>query len=308
MTYERIRITTRKSPLALWQARHVQAALTAAHPQLTVTLHPVETEGDKLLDAPLAKIGGKGLFVKALEQALLNEEADIAVHSMKDMPVILPEALPLVAICKREDPTDAFVSNSFATFDALPKGATVGTSSLRRHSQLKMLRPDLNVVNLRGNVQTRLTKLDDGEFDAIILATSGLKRLGYDRRIRETFAPEKMLPAVGQGALGIQSRNDPALIHLLNVLQDPVSHACVMAERAVNEKLEGGCQLPVAIYAEPHGHTISLKAQVSDVDGKHVLTSRLAGSMTAPTALGHAVGEELLAQGAGEIIQAIYND
>ncbi len=308
MARETLRIATRKSALALWQARYVQTQLQEAHPELDIVLHPMSTQGDKLLDAPLAKVGGKGLFVKALDDAMLRGEADLAVHSMKDVPVTLTKGLILAAICQRADASDAFVSNQCETLMDLPTGAKVGTSSLRRQYQLKKLRPDLVLENLRGNVQTRLTRLDDKDFDAIILATSGLQRLGYHNRIRQSFTIEEMIPAVGQGAIGIACREDDELIRLLHSLHDDKTHACVMAERAVNEKLNGGCQLPIAIYARPYGSTMSLLAQVSDCQAQTILTSRLAGNLSAPMALGHAVGEDLLAQGALDIINRVYDE
>ncbi|MFZ2320968.1 MAG: hydroxymethylbilane synthase, partial [Pseudomonas sp.] len=250
MSIREIRIATRKSALALWQAEYVKACLEQAHPGLLVSLVPMVSRGDKLLDAPLAKIGGKGLFVKELETALLDNEADIAVHSMKDVPMDFPEGLGLFCICEREDPRDAFVSNTFASLDELPAGSVVGTSSLRRQAQLLALRPDLKIHFLRGNVNTRLAKLDAGEYDAIILAAAGLIRLGFGARIRASISVEASLPAGGQGAVGIECRSADAEIHaLLAPLHHRETALRVTAERALNKHLNGGCQVPIACYA-----------------------------------------------------------
>ncbi|MEJ6655424.1 MAG: hydroxymethylbilane synthase, partial [Pseudomonas sp.] len=246
-----LRIATRKSALALWQAEYVKARLEELHPGLTVSLVPMVSRGDKLLDSPLAKIGGKGLFVKELEAALLADEADLAVHSMKDVPMQFPDGLGLYVICEREDPRDAFVSNAYESIDALPQGSVVGTSSLRRQAQLMARRPDLQIRFLRGNVNTRLAKLDAGDYDAIILAAAGLKRLGFDERIRSCLAPELSLPAGGQGAVGIECRSEDTELHaLLAPLNDLDSALRVRAERALNNHLNGGCQVPIACYAE----------------------------------------------------------
>ncbi|MCG8534376.1 MAG: hydroxymethylbilane synthase, partial [Pseudomonadales bacterium] len=251
MTNRVLRIATRKSPLALWQAEYVKSRLEQAHSGLTVELIGMTTKGDVILDTPLAKVGGKGLFVKELEVAMLEKRADIAVHSMKDVPVEFPEGLGLVVICEREDPRDAFVSNHYNSIDELPQGAVLGTCSLRRQAQVRERRPDLKIVDLRGNVNSRLQKLDDGQFDAIILAAAGLKRLGFDKRIRRAMPAEESLPAVGQGAVGIECRLDDAeTIALLQTLSDTDTTARVMAERAMNNRLEGGCQVPIAGYSE----------------------------------------------------------
>ncbi|MCS2607912.1 hydroxymethylbilane synthase [Halomonas dongshanensis] len=307
----KLRIATRKSQLALWQAEHVRERLMAAHDGLEVELVALSTKGDKILDTPLSKIGGKGLFVKELEEAMLDGRADIAVHSMKDVPMLFPEGLGLSVILEGEDPTDAFVSNHYATIDELPEGARIGTASLRRGLQLREARPDLEILNLRGNVQTRLAKLDDGEFDAIILATSGLKRLGLHSRIAQALPPEVCLPACGQGALGIECRlHDPELIALLTPLDDPDTATRVRAERAMNTRLEGGCQVPIAGYAvlDAASETLWLRGLVGNPDGSQVLRAEGRGSMHEPEALGLRVAEELLEQGAGEILAEVYGN
>lgn len=302
-----LRIATRSSPLAVWQAEYVQQRLEALHSGLTVELVRMTTQGDKILDAPLAKIGGKGLFVKELEQAMMAGDADIAVHSMKDVPMVLPEGFELPVICEREDPRDAFVSNQFNHLDELPAGACVGTSSLRRSAQLTALRPDLKIESLRGNVQTRLGKLDDGQFDAILLAAAGLKRLGLIDRIRYELPPEVSLPAVGQGAVGIECRlGDEQTKALLAPLNDPDTWDRVSAERAMNRKLEGGCQVPIAGFAELNGDNISLRGLVASEDGNTVLRAEATAPRAEAEALGIRVAESLLADGAGDILQAIY--
>lgn len=309
MSQQVIRIATRKSPLAMWQAEHIQARLEALHPGLTVELVPMSTQGDIILDTPLAKIGGKGLFVKELELAMMEGRADIAVHSMKDVPMNLPEGFALPVICKRHAPTDAFVSNHYHAFDELPQGAVVGTSSLRRELQLRALRPDLVVKSLRGNVQTRLAKLDAGEFDAIILATSGLQRMEMDSRIRQELPAEVSLPAVGQGALGIETRaGDDEIIQLLAPLRDENTWLTVSAERAMNRHLEGGCQVPIGGFAElvDEGANIRLRALVGEPDGTLLLRAEQTGSAQDPEALGVAVAEALIAQGAKAILDRVY--
>ncbi len=304
-----LRIATRKSQLALWQAEHVRDLLMAEHPGLTVELVALSTRGDKILDTPLAKVGGKGLFVKELEEAILDGRADIAVHSMKDVPMHFPEGLGLSVIFAGAEPTDAFVSNDYGSLDELPQGARVGTSSLRRGLQMRETRPDVEILTLRGNVQTRLAKLDAGEFDAIILATSGLKRLGLGERIAQELPPEVCLPACGQGALGIECRsNDPELISLLAPLDDPITATRVRAERAMNTRLEGGCQVPIGGYAvfEEDGQTLWLRALVGNPEGTEVLRAEGRGSIHEPEALGVRVAEDLLEQGAGEILAQVY--
>ncbi|GEK46462.1 porphobilinogen deaminase [Bisbaumannia pacifica] len=306
-----LRIATRKSLLALWQAEHVRDRLQAIHPGLEVELVAMSTRGDQILDAPLAKVGGKGLFVKELEEAMLDGRADIAVHSMKDVPMHFPEGLGLSVILEGAEPTDAFVSNRYAGLDELPEGARIGTSSLRRGLQMKEARPDLEVLNLRGNVQTRLGKLDAGDFDAIILATSGLRRLGLGERIAMELPPEVCLPACGQGALGIECRtHDADLVALLAPLDDPETATRVRAERAMNTRLEGGCQVPIGGHAilEDDGRTLWLRALVGSPDGTRVLRAEGRGSAFEPETLGIRVAEDLLAQGAGEILAEVYGD
>ncbi|HLT04240.1 MAG TPA: hydroxymethylbilane synthase [Pseudomonas sp.] len=304
-----IRIATRKSALALWQAEHVKARLEQAHPGLKVSLVPMVSRGDKLLDAPLAKIGGKGLFVKELETALLENEADIAVHSMKDVPMEFPEGLGLFCICEREDPRDAFVSNTFDSLDALPAGSVVGTSSLRRQAQLLARRPDLQIRFLRGNVNTRLAKLDAGEYDAIILAAAGLIRLGFEARIRSFISAEDSLPAGGQGAVGIECRVDDAEVHALLA---PLNHADtadrVIAERALNKHLNGGCQVPIACYALLEGDELWLRGLVGQPDGARLLRAEARAPRGDAEALGVQVAEALLAQGADAILAAVYGE
>lgn len=304
----KINIATRKSPLALWQAEHVKSLLEQYHPGIEVELIGMTTRGDKILDAPLAKVGGKGLFVKELEHALLEQEADIAVHSMKDVPMDFPEHLGLAVIGEREEPKDAFVSNQYKSLDELPQGAVVGTSSLRRQCQISQHRPDLVIKSLRGNVNTRLAKLDAGEFDAIILAGAGLLRLGMEDRIASLLSTEQSLPAGGQGALGIECRmSDVELIELIKPLHHDDSACCVLAERAVNKRLEGGCQVPIACFAELTGDKqIFLRALVGSPDGKRILRSEVTGDMSIAEELGIGVAEDLLAQGAGEILKAVY--
>ncbi len=306
MPRKSLRIATRKSPLALWQANYVKDALQLANPGLTVELVTMTTKGDKILDSPLAKIGGKGLFVKELEHSLLRGESDIAVHSMKDVPMEFPEGLALSVICEREDPTDALVSNTYNRFAELPQGAKVGTSSFRRQCQLKQLRPDLEVRDLRGNVGTRLGKLDGGEYDAIILASAGLIRLGLSHRIQEQLSPEMCLPAGGQGAVGIETRaDDNEVLELLASLHHAETANRVIAERAVNFHLHGGCQVPIASFALIEGDSIRLRALVGQTDGSEILRSEKIGSIAEAHALGIAVAEELLEQGARAILDAV---
>ncbi|MFC3912834.1 hydroxymethylbilane synthase [Pseudaeromonas sharmana] len=303
----RIRIATRKSPLALWQANHIKARLEALYPQLDVELLPMSTRGDHILDSPLSKVGGKGLFVKELEQAILDGRADIAVHSMKDVPVEFPAGLDLCLICEREDPRDAFVSPRFPSLQALPPGSRVGTSSLRRQCQLRALRPDLQIGELRGNVNSRLAKLDAGEYDAIILAAAGLKRLGLDTRITELLTVETSLPANGQGALGIECRpDDTELLALLAPLAHEATALCVKAERAMNRALQGGCQVPIGAYACLQEQQLWLRGLVGSPDGQTVLRAECHGPATTAEALGHALAQQLLQQGADRILSAVY--
>ncbi|MGY4534665.1 hydroxymethylbilane synthase [Pseudomonas sp. TE3786] len=307
MSSREIRIATRKSALALWQAEYVKAALEAAHPGLIVSLVPMVSRGDKLLDSPLSKVGGKGLFVKELETALLENQADIAVHSMKDVPMDFPEGLGLYCICEREDPRDAFVSNTYESLEALPQGAIVGTSSLRRQTQLLAIRPDLQIRFLRGNVNTRLAKLDAGEYDAIILAAAGLIRLGFGARIRSSISVIDSLPAGGQGAVGIECRSADREIHaLLEPLHHHETALRVTAERALNKHLNGGCQVPIACYAELQGEQLWLRGLVGQPDGGLLLRAEATGSVKDPQALGVGVAEDLLQQGAAAILQAVY--
>ncbi len=309
MTTSTIRIATRKSPLAMWQAEHVAAALKAVHPGIEVELLGMSTQGDKILDTPLARIGGKGLFVKELEQGMLEGAADIAVHSMKDVPVELPDGLHLPVIMQREDPRDAFVSTHHADLDALPQGACVGTSSLRRQCQIMAQRPDLQLLPLRGNVNTRLRKLDAGEYDAIILAAAGLIRLEFGERIRAFIAPEQSLPAIGQGAVGIECRvDDPRVNDLIAPLHDLRTAICVRAERALNQRLEGGCQVPIAGHAMLDGDQLWLRGLVGSVDGRTLIRGELRGTAAEAESMGVALAESLLSQGADKILKALYAD
>lgn len=302
-----IRIATRESLLALWQAEYVATALKNAHPGLEVELVKMKSQGDKILDTPLAKIGGKGLFTKELEDGLLRGDADIAVHSMKDVPMELPEGLHLPVICPREDPRDAFVSNKFATLDSLPQGAVVGTSSLRRQAQLLARRPDLKIEFLRGNVQSRLRKLDDGMYDAIILASAGLKRLEQESRITEVIEVTTMLPACGQGAVGIECRIDDDEVNvMLASLNDARTSARVRAERAMNRRLEGGCQVPIGGYAELDHGVIVLHGLVGRPDGTEVVHGSISGYPEAAEELGAVLAEDLLARGADAILAEVY--
>lgn len=306
MSDNKLRIATRKSPLALWQAHYVSNALKAAHPDLEVELVAMSTKGDKILDSPLAKVGGKGLFVKELERAMLDGEADIAVHSMKDVPMEFPEGLGLTTICVREDPSDALVSNHYDSFEALPQGAKVGTSSFRRQCQLRNLRPDLEILDLRGNVGTRLGKLDNGDYDAIILASAGLIRLELGDRIRARLPYELSLPAGGQGAVGIECRlQDESTQALLECLQHDDTAYRVTAERAVVERLQGGCQVPIASYAELQGDEIYLRALVGSIDGQRIIRSEKTAAVSEAKALGISVAEELLAKGADAILDEL---
>ncbi len=309
-------IATRQSPLALWQARFVKDKLQRHHPDLTIHLLEMTTRGDKILDTPLAKIGGKGLFVKELEAALFDRQADIAVHSLKDVPMILPHGLAIGAYLPRHAPTDAFISNTYEHLDDLPMGAVVGTSSLRRECQLKAARPDLIIKSLRGNVGTRLSKLDDDEYDAIILATSGLQRLGLDARIRHELDAVICLPAVGQGVLAIECRgDDKQILELIRPLHDHATALCVSAERAMNRALEGGCQVPIAGFARLDAHTLHLEGRVGTPDGQILLidkgsvalaTDNTALAIEQAQHLGESIAQCLLNQGADKILQALY--
>lgn len=304
---QKLRIATRKSLLALWQANYVKAQLEYFHPELTVELVPMSSRGDVLLDVPLAKVGGKGLFVKELEQAMLSGDADIAVHSMKDVPMEFPEGLGLAVICEREDPRDAWVSNTYDAIDELPQGAVVGTSSLRRQSQILAARPDLKVKFLRGNVQTRLAKLDDADYDGIILAAAGLLRLELEDRIRGYIPPEECLPAGGQGAVGIECRVADTGIHeLLKPLHHLPTAEAVLAERAMNRRLEGGCQVPIACYAIHQENQLWLRGLVAEPDGSRLLRGDIRGLPGDGERMGIELAERLLADGADEILRKVY--
>jgi len=306
MAQARLRIATRKSPLALWQANFVKAALLSHHPELNIELLTMTTQGDKILDTPLAKVGGKGLFVKELEHAMLEGRADIAVHSMKDVPVDFPEGLELSVICNREDPSDALVSNNFTSLASLPENSIVGTSSFRRQCQIQHLRPDLKIRDLRGNVGTRLAKLDSDDYDAIILASAGLIRLKMADRIRQRLSFSDCLPAVGQGAVGIECRkSDTEVKNLLACLHHDTTAVRVTAERAVNNRLQGGCQVPLAAYAELDNGTLHLRGRVGNLEGTQLLKSERSGAAHDAEQLGILVAEDLLAQGADKILDAL---
>ncbi|QQS55033.1 MAG: hydroxymethylbilane synthase [Candidatus Competibacteraceae bacterium] len=301
-----LRIATRKSPLALWQAEHVAARLRQLHPGLRVELVGMVTRGDQILDSPLAKIGGKGLFVKELEQGLLDGRADLAVHSMKDVPVDFPAGLGLPVILAREDPRDAFVANAYPHPDALPTDARIGTSSLRRQCQLAARYPGWRIRGLRGNVNSRLAKLDAGEFDAIILAAAGLKRLGLEERITVALEPEFSLPAIGQGAIGVECRLDDTRTRtLIAPLDDDATHTRIAAERGFNARLQGGCQVPIAGHALLEQERIWLRGLVGEPNGSRIVAGEIRGPATDTRALGVALAEELLGRGAGEILQRL---
>jgi len=302
-----VRIATRKSPLALWQAEFVKAELLKYHPDLQIELVKMVTQGDKILDTPLAKVGGKGLFVKELEVGMLEGDADIAVHSMKDVPVEFPEGLHLAVICEREDPRDAFVSNNYDSIDDLPHGAKVGTSSMRRECQLRSHRPDLEILSLRGNVNTRLRKLDEGEYDAIILAAAGLIRLGFQERIKHAIDPLFSLPAIGQGAVGIECRtNDKRINDLIAPLNHIETSIRVRAERAMNNRLEGGCQVPIGGFAVLDNGNILLRGLVGKPDGTEIIRGDITGKAEDAETLGTTLADDLLSRGAREILQEVY--
>ncbi|MGC9457608.1 MAG: hydroxymethylbilane synthase [Halothiobacillaceae bacterium] len=304
--YPPLRIATRESPLALWQAEHVAAQLRQLHPGLTVELVGMTTRGDQWLDSPLSKLGGKGLFVKELEMAMMENRADIAVHSMKDVPMHFPEGLSLIAILEGDDPRDAFVSNQYGSLDEMPEGARVGTSSLRRETQVRDRFPHLEVLPLRGNINTRLAKLDRGDFDAIILAASGLKRMAFHDRLTACLSPEESLPAVGQGALGIEARvEDDWVRELIEPLIHRDTTVRITAERALNTRLNGGCQVPIAGYAELFEDRLRLRALVGRPDGSLTLRDEIEGPQAETEQLGIALADRLLAAGADEILAAI---
>lgn len=300
-------IGTRGSQLALWQAEWVQRQLKQIAPDLSVVLKRIQTSGDKIQDVPLAKVGGKGLFVKEIEEALLKNDIDLAVHSMKDMPAVLPSGLHIICVPEREDPRDALLAGDKKKLDALPLGARVGTSSLRRQAQLLHVRPDLQIKMLRGNVDTRLRKLQENHFDAIVLAASGLKRLGWDEHITECLPVDVSLPAIGQGALGIEGREDDGFVrNLVSRLEHQPTRVTVMAERALLKRLEGGCQVPIAGHAVLQGESLTLDGLVISLDGKRYVRYALSGSMSEAESLGTKVAEGLLDRGAQPILQEIY--
>ncbi len=301
-----LRIATRNSPLAMWQAEHVAALLEQLNGGLTVEIIGMKTRGDIILDSPLSRIGGKGLFVKELETGMLEGTADIAVHSMKDVPMAFPEGLHLPVIMKRENPCDAFVSNTYQSLDELPEGAVVGTCSLRRQTQLLTQYPHLKTADLRGNINTRLGKLDNGDYDAIILAAAGLLRMGFEDRITDILTPGQSLPAVGQGALGIECRtNDERVEKLLVPLLDKDTHLRVATERAMNTRLNGGCQVPIAGYAELEGNTLRMRGLIGYPDGSAIYRCEKYGPASDPEALGIAVAEDLLAQGGDKVLSSL---
>jgi hydroxymethylbilane synthase len=304
-----LRIATRKSPLAMWQAEHVKSRLMQAHEGLDVELVTFTTKGDKILDTPLAKIGGKGLFVKELEMAMLEGKADIAAHSIKDVPMEFPEGLFLSTILEREEPCDAFVSNTINSIQQLPENAVVGTCSLRRKSQLLSKRPDLQIKDLRGNVNSRLQKLDNGDYDAIILACAGLVRLEMEDRIKQRISSSWILPAVGQGAVGLEAREDDTeTLELLSVLNHDDTADRVIAERALNRRLQGGCQVPIASYAMLDGDTLHLQGLVGEPDGSHIVSGDVSGHRSEAEQLGEKLADDLLSRGAKEILEKLYSE
>ena len=304
----KIRIATRKSPLALWQANFVKQQLMTIHQDLTVELIPMVTKGDVLLDSPLSKIGGKGLFVKQLEQAIIDNEADIAVHSIKDIPAQFPTGLTLATICQRDDVRDAFISNQYQCLDDLPDGAIIGTSSLRRQCQLRAKYPHLIIKDLRGNVGTRLAKLDNQEYDGIILAAVGLKRLGLQERIKQYIDTDLILPAVGQGAVGIETRiNDETILQFLAPLDDKNSLICIQAERAMNQALQGGCQVPIACQSLLTNNLLTLTGLVGSLDGSTIIKVSVTGAATEAESLGEKLAAKLLAKGADKILAELIN-
>ncbi len=311
MKKNKVVIGTRGSKLALWQAEWVKAELQALNPGLEIELNKIKTTGDKILDVPLAKVGGKGLFVKEIEEALQRGEADLAVHSMKDVPTEFPEGLYLAVICEREDPRDAFIAQNkeqrAGSLKDLPQGATVGTSSLRRSCQLLSKRPDLKIVQLRGNLETRFRKLDEGQFDAMILATAGVKRLGWQQRITEVIEPQTSLPAIGQGAVGIECRiNDEFINKLIAPLNHKETSICVRAERALLKRLQGGCQVPIAAYATIKDGRLIMDGLVGSVTGDRIIKEHLEGKIEDAETIGITLGEKLLSKGADKILAEVY--
>lgn len=309
MKLSRLRIISRESPLAMWQAGHVRDRVRQQHPGLEVEIISIKTRADRFLDASLASLGGKGVFVKELEQSLLDGNADIAVHSMKDVTIDLPESLTLPAILVREDVRDCFVANNYHRLEELPLHARVGTSSLRRRCQLQALRPDVKILDIRGNVGTRLKKLDAGKYDALILATAGVKRLGMDQRIREYIDTGTILPAVGQGAMGIESREDNLeALEIIMTLNDKTTFQCVVAERALSRRLYGGCHVPIAAHAKINDGELSLTALVGRLDGTEIIRSSITGSPVDAASLGDELGRRLLDMGAGSILRELMDE
>lgn len=303
----KIKIGTRGSQLALWQANHIKSILEEKYPDYSFDLVKIKTQGDKILDVALSKVGGKGLFVKELEDALLEGKVDFAVHSMKDVPVILPDGLHLTAITKREDPRDCFISKNYKNLSDLPKGAKVGTSSLRRQCQILNLRSDLKVEVLRGNVETRIRKMTEGIFDAVILAYAGVKRLNLIEYVKDVISEDFSLPAIGQGALGIECRvNDDEVNNLLSILDDEDSSVCVRAERAFLRVLEGGCQVPIGAYGKIIDNKLVLKGLVGTLDGKTIIKETVSGEKTDAEALGEALAETILNRGGRKILEDVY--
>ena len=306
MTPKKLVIASRESALAMWQAEHIQGRLKQLYPECDVSILGMTTRGDQILDKTLSKIGGKGLFVKELEQALQDGRADLAVHSIKDVPMVLPEGFALAAIGERANPFDAFVSNRYARLEELPAGAVVGTSSLRREAQIRARYPHLNIKPLRGNVQTRLAKLDNGDYDAIILAAAGLQRLGLDGRIRMILPPSDSLPAAEQGALGIEiAANRYDLLEVLNPLNHAVTNACVTAERALARALDGSCQVPLGAYCTEENGLLTLRGLVGHPDGSVILQAEAEAPVAYADALGRAVAKKLADEGAAELIEAV---
>ena len=302
-----LRIGTRGSQLALWQANWVKEQLIRKHPNLDVEIHTIKTTGDKILDVPLAKVGGKGLFVKEIEEALLDGSVDLAVHSMKDVPTELPEGLGIVAVSEREDPRDAVLSGSGTPILELPKGSKIGTSSLRRQAQLFAARPDFVIEPLRGNINTRLRKLKEGMYDAIILAMAGVSRLGWENEVTEVIDPAVMLPAIGQGALGIEARlDDQTTLDRIAFLNDEVTSSCVIAERGFLHRLEGGCQVPIAAYAVREGDEVVITGLVASVDGKQIIRDTDRGPAAEAAELGSSLAGRILEAGGKEILEEVY--
>lgn len=309
MSREIVKLGTRGSMLALWQANHIKTRIEKNSPHVTVELVKIKTTGDKILDVPLAKVGGKSLFVKEIEEALLDANVDLAVHSMKDVPTVIPEGLKIAVATEREDPRDALVSPKGRKFADLPEGALIGTSSLRRQAQVLNIRPDLRIDGLRGNLDTRLRKVSEGAFDAIILAVAGLKRMRWDDRITECLDPTLMIPAVGQGALGIEVREgDAKTQELIAFLNHRQTAAAVSGERAFLEKLEGGCQVPIGAHGIVDGENMTIKGFVASTDGKSVIRGEVSGLMTESVKLGQNLAQDLLARGAGDILEEIYRE